>query len=194
MRYVAHKPIRNRGTIGGNLAHADPTSELPAVAVALGATLTARSKGGPRTIAADEFFLGPLSTALQVDELLAEVRFPAWAKGQGWSFMEVSPRAGDYALVAVAATLQVQNGVCQSVRLAYSGVGDRATRVIAAEQALAGQPANEATFRQAAELAAEQVDPSSDFHASADYRRDLVRSLTRRALLQALERCQKGAL
>jgi CO/xanthine dehydrogenase FAD-binding subunit len=193
IRYVAHKPIRNRGTIGGNLAHADPTSELPAVAVALGATFAARGPRGRRTIAAADFFLGALSTALQADELLVEVRFPAWAPGHGWSFMEVSPRAGDYALVAVAATLQVQDGVCQSARLAYSGASDHATRVPAAEQALSGQPANEASFRQAGEIAASQLDPSSDFHASAEYRRDLVRALTRRALLQALERCQKGA-
>jgi aerobic carbon-monoxide dehydrogenase medium subunit len=192
IRYVAHKPIRNRGTIGGNLAHADPTSELPAVAVALGATFTAHSQRGQRTIAASDFFLGPLTTALQHDELLVEVRFPAWASGQGWSFMEISPRAGDYALVAVAATLQVQNGVCQSARLVYSGLDDHATRATAAEQALAGQPANEASFRQAAEVAANHGDPASDFHASAEYRRDLVRVLTRRALLQALERCQKG--
>lgn len=193
IRYVAHKPIRNRGTIGGNLAHADPTSELPAVAIALDATFTVQGPAGRRTIAADDFFVGMLSTALQPDELLVEVRFPACAPDQGWSFMEISPRAGDYALVAVAATLQVQAGLCTAARLVYTGVGDRATRVTAAEQALVGQPANEASFRQAAELAARAVDPSSDFHATAEYRRDLVRALTRRALLQALARCQKGA-
>lgn len=193
IRYVAHKPIRNRGTIGGNLAHADPTSELPAVAVALDASFITQGPSGQRTITADDFFLGALSTALAPGELLTEVRFPRWPSGQGWSFMEISPRAGDYALVGVAATLDVQAGVCRSARLVYSGVGDRSTRVAAAEQALVGQPANQDSFRQAGEIAATQIDPSSDFHASADYRRDLVRALTRRALLQALERCQKGA-
>jgi CO/xanthine dehydrogenase FAD-binding subunit len=193
IRFVAHRPIRNRGTVGGNLAHADPTSELPAVAVALGATLVARSQRGHRTIAADNFFVGPLSTALAAHELLTEVRVPVWPAGQGWSFMEVSPRAGDYALVGVAATLRAADGVCQGARLVYSGVGPRPVRVVKAEQVLVGRPSREATFREAAEIAAEQVDPSSDFHATAEYRRDLVRALTRRALMVALDRGQKGA-
>ena len=193
IRFVAHRPIRNRGTVGGNLAHADPTSELPAVAVALGATFVARSGDGRRTIPASDFFVAPLSTALASNELLTEVGIPIWPPGQGWSFMEVSPRAGDYALVGVAATLQVEDGVCQAARLVYSGVGPRATRVGPAEQTLVGRPANEAMFREAGEVAAGQVDPSSDFHATADYRRDLVRVLTRRALMRALDRCKKGA-
>ena len=193
IRFVAHRPIRNRGTVGGNLAHADPTSELPAVAVALDAIFVARSTDGHRTISAADFFVGLLSSALASKELLIQVRIPIWPAGQGWSFMEVSPRAGDYALVGVAATLRVQDGVCRAARLVYSGVGPRPTRVEAAEQALLGQPANEATFRAAGEVAAGQVDPGSDFHATGDYRRDLVRVLTRRALLRALDRCQKGA-
>jgi CO/xanthine dehydrogenase FAD-binding subunit len=193
IRFVAHRPIRNRGTVGGNLAHADPTSELPAVAVALGATFVARSKDGQRTIAANDFFVAPLRTALASNELLTEVRIPIWPAGQGWSFMEVSPRAGDYALVGVAATLQVQDGVCRAARLVYSGVGPRPTRVAAAEQILLGQRANEATFRGAGEVAAGQVDPPSDFHATGDYRRDLVRVLTRRALMRALDRRKKEA-
>ena len=193
IRFVAHRPIRNRGTVGGNLAHADPTSELPAVAVALDATFVARSTDGQRTISAADFFVGLLSSALASKELLTEMRIPIWPAGQGWSFMEVSPRAGDYALVGVAATLQVQEGICQAARLVYSGVGARPTRVAAAEQMLLGGPANEATFRAAGEVAAGQVDPSSDFHATGDYRRDLVRVLTRRALMRALDRCKKGA-
>jgi aerobic carbon-monoxide dehydrogenase medium subunit len=193
IRFVAHRPIRNRGTVGGNLAHADPTSELPAVAVALGATFVVRSQNGQRTIAADNFFVAPLSTALAPSELLTEVRVPVWPAGQGWSFMEVSPRAGDYALVGVAATLRAAGGVCQAARLVYSGVGPRPIRVVKAEQVLVGRPSREATFREVAEIAAEQVDPSSDFHATAEYRRDLVRALTRRALMAALDRGQKGA-
>jgi carbon-monoxide dehydrogenase medium subunit len=193
IRFVAHRPIRNRGTVGGNLAHADPTSELPAVAVALDATFVARSTGGQRTISANDFFVAPLSSALASNELLIEVLIPVWPEGQGWSFMEVSPRAGDYALVGVAATLTLQNGVCQAARLVYSGVGPRPTRVTAAEQTLLGRPANEATFRGAGEVAAGQLDVSSDFHATGDYRRDLVRVLTRRALVRALDRCQQGA-
>ena len=193
IRFVAHRPIRNRGTIGGNLAHADPTSELPAVAVALGATFVAQSHKSQRTIAADNFFVAPLTTRLGADELLTEVRVPVWPAGQGWSFMEVSPRAGDYAPVGVAATLRAADGVCRAARLVYSGVGPRPIRVDKAEQMLVGRPSREATFREVAEIAAEQVDPTSDFHATAEYRRDLVRVLTRRALVVALDRCQKGA-
>lgn len=193
IRFVAHRPIRNRGTVGGNLAHADPTSELPAVAVACGATFVARSQKGQRTIAADHFFVAPLATTLAANELLTEVRVPVWPAGQGWSFMEVSPRAGDYALVGVAATLRAEDGVCRAARLVYSGVGPRPICVDKAEQMLVGRPSREATFREAAEIAAEQVDPPSDFHATAEYRRDLVRVLTRRALMMALDRCQKGA-
>ncbi len=190
--YIAHRPIRNRGTIGGNLAHADPTSELPAVAVATGATLVVRSAKGQRTIAAADFFVGHLTSALRSDELLTEVRVPAWLGGQGWSFMEVSPRKGDFALVGVAATVRVKDGTCQAARLVYNGVAGRAQRIPEAEQALVGRKADEAAFRQAANIASQRVNPHSDFHATAAYRRDLVNTLTRRALAQALARCGKG--
>lgn len=193
IRYVAHKPIRNRGTIGGNLAHNDPTSELPAVAVALDAEFVAQSSKGKRSIPAADFFTGYLTTVLAPNELLTEVRVPAWPEGQGWSFMEISPRKGDYALVGVAATLQVQDGKCQAARLVYTGVGEHAHRISEAEQALVGNEAGEAAFSEAADVARRSVDPSSDVHASAEYRRDLVAVLTRRALAQALERCEKGA-
>lgn len=193
IHYVAHKPIRNRGTVGGNFAHNDPTSELPAVAVALGAEFVARSNGGERTIPASDFFVGYLTTALAPDELLTEVRVPAWPAGQGWSFMEISPRKGDYALVGIAATLQVKDGQCQAARLVYTGVGEYAHRVPEAEQALIGNEASEAAFREAADIARREVDPSTDVHADAEYRRDLVAALTQRALTQALERCEKGA-
>ena len=189
IQHIAHRPIRNRGTVGGNLAHADPTSELPAVAVATDATFVVRSAKGQRTILAVDFFVDHLTSALQPDELLTEVRVPPRPAGQGWSFMEVSPRKGDYALVGVAATLQVQGGTCQAVRLVYSGVAGRAQRVPEAEQALVGRTADEAAFRAAASIASQRVQPHSDFHATAAYRRDLVHVLTRRALGQALARC-----
>jgi len=189
IQHVAHRPIRNRGTVGGNLAHADPTSELPAVALATDATFVARSASGQRTIPAADFFVGQLTSALRPDELLTEVRMPTpRPSGQGWSFMEVSPRKGDYALVGVAATLQVKDGACQAARLVYCGVGGRAQRVPEAEQALVGRAADEAAFRAAARIAGERVHPPSDFHATAAYRRDLVTTLTRRALTQALAR------
>lgn len=193
IRHVAHRAIRNRGTVGGNLAHADPSSELPAVAVATDATLVARSAKGQRTIPAADFFVGPLTSALRPDELLTEVRLPPWRPaGQGWSFMEVSPRRGDFALVGVAATLQVQDGMCQAARLVYCGVADRPQRVPEAERALVGRRADEAAFREAATIASQRVEPRSDFHATAAYRRDLVNTLTRRALAQALARSQQS--
>ena len=193
IKHVAHKPIRNRGTIGGNLVHADPTSELPAVAVALDATFTVRSQAGERTLSAADFFVGYLTTAIKPNELLTEIRVTSWPQGQGWSFMEYSPRKGDYALVGVAATLQVSDGICQAARLVYTGVGEHTLRITEAEQALVGNPPGEAAFQEAADIASRSVDPSSDVHASADYRRDLVRALTTRALQQALDRCGKGA-
>lgn len=190
IQYIAHRPIRNRGTVGGNLAHADPTSELPAVAVAIDATVVVRSAKGERTIPAADFFVGPLTSALRPDELLIEVRVPSGRPaGQGWSFLEVSPRKGDYALVGVAATLQVRGGTCQAAQLVYNGVAGRAERVAAAEQALVGRRADEAAFREAARIASQRVDPPSDFHATTAYRRDLVNVLTRRVLAQALARC-----
>ena len=192
IRYVAHKPIRNRGTIGGNLAHADPTSELPAVAVALDASFTLQSQRGTRTLKANEFFVGYFATALAADELLTEVSFPTHAPGQGWSFMEYSPRKGDYALVGVAATLEVTDGKCAAARLVYVGVGERAQRIEEAEQLLLGNAPTADAFQAAADVASRLVDPASDVHASATYRRELVNTLTRRALAQALDR-SKGA-
>lgn len=190
IRQVAHRPIRNRGTIGGNLAHADPTSELPAVAVATDATFVVRSATGQRTIAAADFFVGHLTSALRPADLLTEVRVPPWPPGQGWSFMEVSPRKGDFALVGVAATLQVRDGTCRAARLVYCGVAGRAQRVPEAERALVGRAADAGAFREAAGIASQRVDPPSDFHATAAYRRDLVNVLTRRALAQASARAR----
>ncbi|MDJ0755247.1 MAG: xanthine dehydrogenase family protein subunit M [Ardenticatenaceae bacterium] len=183
--HVAHKPIRNRGTIGGSLAHNDPTAELPAVALACDAEMVVRSAAGERTVAAADFFTGYLETALDDDEILTAVHFPATAAGSGYSFMEISPRKGDYALVGVAALMQVSGGTCQDVRIVCLGAGESARRMSAAESTLNGQAPSEEAFRAAADAAANAADPGSDYHASADYRRDLIRSLTQRALSKA---------
>jgi CO/xanthine dehydrogenase FAD-binding subunit len=188
-RHVAHHAIRNRGTIGGNLCHADPASELPVVALLLEATMVLRSSAGERYIAAADFFKGPFETAARADELLIEVRLPAQPEGQGYAFDEVSQRHGDFALVAAGCTLALEAGVCRAARLGYGGVGPHALRIAEAEAALAGQPATPESFAKAAEAAAERVRPSSDVHADADYRRDLVRALTTRVLAAALARC-----
>lgn len=188
-RFVSHHAVRNRGTIGGNLCHADPASELPVVAVLLDATMALRSSSGERRVSASDFFKGPFETAARADELLIEVRFPAQPKGQGYAFDEVSQRQGDFAIVAAGCTLSVENGVCRAVRLGYGGVGPHALRVPEAEAALAGEPATEENFAKAAQTAATHVRPTNDVHADEAYRRDLVRALTARVLATALARC-----
>jgi carbon-monoxide dehydrogenase medium subunit len=188
-RHVGHKPVRNRGTIGGNLSHAYPASEMPAVALAVDAVMVARSSKRRRQIAADDFFVGALETALAPDELLTEIRIPVWPQGQGWSFQEVSSRKGDFALVGAGATLRLTNGVCEAARLVYCGAGDRPACVIEAEQSLLDRQPDEALFRAAGEIASRGVDPESDFHADAIYKRDLVKTLTRRTLIEAHARC-----
>lgn len=187
--HVAHGPIRNRGTIGGNLSHADPASEMPAVALCLDATFVLRSQAGERSLAASDFFLGALETALEPTELLVEMQIPTAPAGEGWSFQEVSPRKGDFALAAVATTARLSNGVCQAVRIAHAGVNDRAARAPGAERMLAGREPSDPLLDEAADSVASSAEPTGTYHADADYKRDLVRALTKRALKQALARC-----
>ena len=187
-RHIAHRPIRNRGTIGGNLAHADPASELPSVMLALDAEMVLRSRNGERRVAAESFFLGTFETAARADELLTAIRIPLASGSRCWGFEEMSQRQGDFALVAVAATFDVEVGRCARPRLAYAGVADRAVRIPAAEAALEGAGLHEATFEAVAAKAADAVNPLEDIHADAAYRRDLVRALTRRALTAATRR------
>ena len=190
---VGHEPIRTRGTIGGSLAHADPAAELPAVACALEATLVARGPGGERTIAAADFFLGYLTTALADDELLTEVRLPATGAGTGWACDEVARRHGDFALAAAFAVVRVdQAGAVSYARLALAGVADTPVRARTAEAALAGQPAHDTTWEAAGHEAARGLDPPSDVHASGAYRRHVAGVLTRRALSVAAGRATAG--
>ena len=185
---VAHRPIRNRGTIGGNLMHADPASELPAVMLALDAQLVLRSLNGERSVSAENFFLGTLETAARVDELLTAIHIPLSSQNWRWGFEEMSQRQGDYALVAVAATFNVDDGICVGTHLAYSGVESRALRIPAAEASLNSKRPGDAAFAEAAENAAQASNPVEDIHADAAYRRDLVRALTHRALAAAASR------
>ena len=187
-RHVAHRPIRNRGTIGGNLAHADPASELPAVMLALDAEIVLRSRTGERRVPAGGFFLGIFETAARADELLTEIRIPLASGSRRWGFEEMSQRQGDFALVALAATFDVDGGRCAHTHLGYAGVAEHALRIAAAEAALNGENPHEAAFEEVAEKAAEAVNPPEDVHADAAYRRDLVRALTRRALSAAARR------
>jgi len=189
--HIAHRAVRNRGSVGGNLCHADPSSENPAVAIASGATLVLKSAEGERRVAAEDFFLGLYDTAAQQNELLTEIRIPKAPAHQGWSFQETSTRKGDFALVGIAATLDCPNGTCTDARIVAVGVGERAMRLDAAEAAITGEAMNDTGLTAAALAARDSVDPPSDFHADSEFRRDLVFSLTKRALSEAHGRCGK---
>ncbi len=190
MPHVAHPQIRNRGTIGGSLAHADPAAELPAVSLVLNGRFTLRSAKGRRQLAAQDFFLGLFTTALQPDELLTEIALPPMPARSGWAFVETARRHGDFALAGVAALVTLDKaGKCADARLAFLSVGDGAVLAQNAANALRGQAPTAEAIAAAAEIAAAQdIDPTGDIHASADFRRHLTKVLTRRALEQAFER------
>jgi carbon-monoxide dehydrogenase medium subunit len=184
--HIAHLPIRTRGTFCGSIAHADPASEWCLVAVTLGAEMEARSVRGRRSIAADGFFLGIMTTDLAEDELLTEVRLPIPAAGTQFGFYEFSRRAGDYALAMALVSFSIVNGVMTQPRVGIGGAEAAPRRIAVAEAALDGRPPGEGAFRAAAAAAAEAVDPLEDIQADAPFRRDLVATVTRRALELAL--------
>jgi carbon-monoxide dehydrogenase medium subunit len=194
MPHIAHEQIRHRGTFGGCLAHADPAAELPAVAVALKANMKVRGQAGERWVPADEFFLSLFTTVLMPDELLVEVAIPAMPARTGWSFQEVARRHGDYALVGVAATVTLdRSDQCEEARLVYVSVGDRPENAPQATASLKGQALTPEAIEAAAELAATaDTNPVKDIHASAEFRRHLVKVLTRKALTQAAARAKGG--
>jgi CO/xanthine dehydrogenase FAD-binding subunit len=194
MPHIAHEQIRHRGTFGGCIAHADPAAELPAVAVALNASMKVRGQAGERWVPADEFFLSLFTTVLMPDELLVEVAIPAMPVRTGWSFQEVARRHGDYALAGVAVTVTLDNNdLCEEARLVYVSVGDRPENAQQATGALKGQALTPEAIEAAAELAATaDTDPIKDIHASAEFRRHLVKVLTRKALTQATQRAKGG--
>lgn len=191
--HVAHPQIRNRGTLGGNLAHADPASELPALMLALDARLRAQSARGERWIEAREFFRGVFTTALRADELLAEVEFPDLPPRTGACFMEVARRRGDYAMMGVAAVVAFEaDGRCTHARLAYCNAGETPVGATAAAKALVGGPIGEEQIRAAAGTAQREIDPLGNVHASKAFQRHLAGVLTRRALHTAVDRARAG--
>jgi carbon-monoxide dehydrogenase medium subunit len=193
MPFIAHPQIRNRGTVGGSLAHADPAAELPAVMVALGATLVLQSASGDRRVPAEQFFTGLFATALEAGELVVRIELPALPERSGWAFEELARRHGDYALVGVAAVLRLDaGGRCIGVRIVLLSVGDGPVLATRAMASLEGESPSSEAIRAAAELAAADLDPPSDIHASAAFRRQLARVLTRRALLRAAERVRSS--
>jgi CO/xanthine dehydrogenase FAD-binding subunit len=186
--YIAHTPIRNSRTVGGSLAHADPAAELPAVALALGAELAATGPAGTRTILATEFLRGPFTTALEPDEILTEIRLPAWDGGYG--FTEYARIHANFAIVAAAALVALDGGRVRRATLALTGVAPTAIRATAAERVLADAAADDATAAAAADAAVEGLTPAGDLHASPATRIALARAYARRAIGLAISRAQ----
>jgi carbon-monoxide dehydrogenase medium subunit len=193
MPHIGHRAIRNRGTVCGSLAHADPAAELPAVALAADAEMVVRSASGERTIPAADFFLGYLTSALDETELLTAVRFPSWPRSTGGSVAEVSRRHGDYALVGLAAVVGVgDGGRVERAALSFFGAGATPVRVTEAEQVLVGEHPDPAAFAEAADVVTKSIEPPGDNHATAAYRAHVAGVLTRRCLTEAAGRATGG--
>jgi CO/xanthine dehydrogenase FAD-binding subunit len=181
---VGNLPVRNRGTFGGSVAHADPAAELAVVTVAFGAKIVARSTAGEREIDASDFFLGPFTTALDPTELVSEIVFATPTAGVASVFEELAPRMGDYALASVCAAVAIDDGQVSFARIGLGSVGATPIRARSAEEALIGRSLDDDAIEEAAQSAARECDPGSDVHASAGYRRTLVAILVERALLR----------
>jgi CO/xanthine dehydrogenase FAD-binding subunit len=194
MPHVAHPQIRNRGTLGGSLANADPAAELPVIMLALDARLKAHSTSGERWIGAQNFFSGMFSTDLAPDEILVEIELPANPPRTGWSFMEVAPRAGDYALMGVAALVALdEQDKCKRAKLVYLNAGDGPVEATQAAKLLEGETPGDQLIESAAALASEQeINPFGNVHTSPEFQRHLANVLTKKALNQAIRRAQEN--
>jgi CO/xanthine dehydrogenase FAD-binding subunit len=192
--FIAHPQIRNRGTIGGSLAHADPAAELPAIAVALRARFRLRKTGGERWVEASDFFRGLFTTLLEPDEILAEVAIPPLPARTGWSFQEIARRHGDYAQIGLAALVTLDDsGRCSEARLVYLSAGDVPIEAREAARLLVGTDISPEAIAAAAEkVSRDEIHPFNDIHATADFKRHLARVLTGRALRRAVERAHNG--
>jgi len=185
--YIGHFQIRNRGTIVGSLAHADPSAELPAIASVMGAEFVLSSSNGQRVVKADDFFVTYFTTAQEPTELLTEVRFPCWPTDASWGFEEVARRHGDFALAGVAAVVQQDaSGICTHASITVFGVSDTPVRARKAEGALPGNKIDSSALKEVERLVSEELEPDSDIHASAEYRQDVGGVLARRALAAAI--------
>jgi aerobic carbon-monoxide dehydrogenase medium subunit len=193
MPHVAHLAIRNRGTIGGSLSHADPAAELPMLALFYGATIRAQGPRGPRDISADEFFVSALATCLEPDEIVFEIEFPVLASHTGWAFEEVARRFGDFALACIALSIERRDNLIADARVAVMGVAETPLRLRDAEQALVGMEGTPASSAKFADIVRASVSPNTDIHVSADYRRSLVGALAERAFMTAWTRAAGDA-
>lgn len=186
VRHVAHYQIRNRGTVGGSVAHADPAAELPGIVVTCDAAIDVIGAKGRRTIAAGEFFIGPLQTALGADEIITGIRLPAWPAGRRWSFLELSRRKGDFAMAGVALYYDLdQAGRAAGTRVGVIGAGGTPGRLASVERLIDGSRVDDEAIAKAAAEASRAVEPGDDVHAPAAYRRSLVGTLVERGLKRA---------
>lgn len=188
--FIAHPQIRNRGTIGGSIVNADPAAELPVLMLALNARLKARNSSGERWIDARDFFVGMFTTALAEDEILVEIELPFSPNRTGWSFMEVAPRAGDYAMMGVAVLVTLdEGGKCKAAKLIYLNAGEGPVEAKGAEKLLEGETLNDELIESAAGKASqEEINPFGNVHTSPEFQRHLANVLTKKALKQALQR------
>jgi carbon-monoxide dehydrogenase medium subunit/6-hydroxypseudooxynicotine dehydrogenase subunit alpha len=186
--FVAHAQIRNRGTVGGSVAHADPAAELPVAFTVLDATFHLRSRRRSRSVEWRDFFITHLTTAIEADELLVEVEVPPVPPGTGWAFSEYARRHGDFALGGAAALVTLEDGVCRRARLGLLAAADTPVRAEAAEKALEGSPITNESTAEAARTAVADINPTGDIHGSGEYRKQLIEGMVRRAIERATER------
>ncbi len=186
VEHVAHYQIRNRGTAGGSIAHADPAAEMPGVAITCEAKMTVVGKSGSRVIEAKDFFDGPLMTALQADEIITEIRLPAWPAQRRFGFQEFARRKGDFALAAAMLFYDEEGGKARNAHVGAIGVGDTPLRLSAVEDVLNGSVIDEATINKAEAAASAAVNPHDDIHANGAYRKALVGVMVERALRAAV--------
>ena len=194
MPHIAHPQIRNRGTIGGSIVHADPAAELPVLMLALSARLKAKNISGERWIDAQDFFAGMFTTAIAPDEILVEIELPFMPARTGWSFMEVAPRAGDYALMGVAVLVTLEkNGKCKKAKLVYLNAGDGPVDAKEAAKILEGEKLNDKLIESASAMASgKEINPFGNVHTSPDFQRHLANLLTKKALKQAMQRAEEN--
>jgi carbon-monoxide dehydrogenase medium subunit len=187
---IADPLVRNRATVGGNIAHADPANDHPAVMLAYDATVVAQGPGGTRTIAIDDFFLGMFTTALEPDELLTEIRIPRPGPGSGGAYIKIERKVGDYAIAAVAVQLTMNGNTVSAARIALTNLNIVPMRALEAEKLLVGQELSDSLLEAVGQAAAAECDPSADLRGSIEYKRDLTRVITKRAIRKAAARAK----
>jgi aerobic carbon-monoxide dehydrogenase medium subunit len=193
--WVGHLPTRSRGTVGGSIAYADPSTEIPMVLQALEGEVTARGPNSERTIKVEDLFVGPLTTALEPNEILTEIRFPVMPADAGYAFEEFARRHGDFAIVAIAAAIRIDAGVCRWVRLAAAGTGPTPLKLRAAAAILLNKRLDTAVIDEASDAAGEElVEPTSDNNGSAEFRRHLTKVMTGRAIRRSVAMAMEEAL